>query len=357
MDELAEYERRFRRAGLPLLIEDYDARAESLTRAAPLLTLVFLGEMLGAVDLEWSLPANIAAALGGLVFLVVSVGIANRLRSRPFFSRPERAGRLEALLFVLLPALLPLVFGGQVRSAVGTAVANVLILGLVYAVVGFRLDATVRHASVGLLSQFAISVAALTRAIPLLLLFALVLFMTTEVWQVLSTMPPAFLAAASGVLVAFGGLFLLAQLPAEISRLEEASGAGRPLTRGQRLNVGLLLLARQSLQVVLVSAAMGAFFVAFGALAVGPELRQTWIGTEGNVLLTVSFLGERAQVTEELLRVAGGIAAFSGLYFAIAVLTDATYRGQFLDRLTADLRETFALRTRYLELRAARSGG
>ena len=35
----------------------------------------------------------------------------------------------------------------------------------------------------------------------------------------------------------------------------------------------------------------------------------------------MSFLGE-SQVTEELLRVAGGIAAFCGLYFAIAVLTD-----------------------------------
>lgn len=313
--------------------------------------------MLGAIDLEWSLLANVAAALGGLAFLVVSFGVANHLRGRPFFSRPEEAGRLEALLFVFLPALLPLVFGGQVESAVVTAVANALILLLVYGVVGFRLDATVRHATVGLLSQFAISVAALTRAIPLLLLFALVLFMTTEVWQVLSTMPPEFLAAASGVLVAFGALFLLAQLPAEVRRLEEASGAGSALSRGQRLNVGLLLLARQCLQVLLVSAAMGAFFVAFGALAVGPSVRQEWIGSEGNVLLTVSFFGETAQVTEELLRVAGGIAAFSGLYFAIAVLTDATYRGQFLDRLTADLRETFALRTRYLELRGARSGG
>ena len=175
---------------------------------------------------------------------------------------------------MFLPALLPLVFGGQVESAVGTAIANALLLLLVYAVVGFRLDATARHATVGLLSQFAISVAALTKAIPLLLLFALVLFINTEMWQVLSTMPPAFLAAASGVLVAFGGLFLLAQLPAEVRRLEETSGAGRPLSRGQRLNVGLLLLARQSLQVLLVSAAMGAYYVAFGALAVGPSVRR-----------------------------------------------------------------------------------
>ena len=51
MDELAAYERRFRSAGLPLFIEDYSAREDVFTRAAPLLTLVFLGEMLGAVQL------------------------------------------------------------------------------------------------------------------------------------------------------------------------------------------------------------------------------------------------------------------------------------------------------------------
>ena len=38
------------------------------------------------------------------------------------------------------------------------------------------------------------------------------------------------------------------------------------------------------------------------------------------------LLGVHAQVSEELLRVSGGIAGFSGLYYAVAVLTDATYR-------------------------------
>ena len=37
-------------------------------------------------------------------------------------------------------------------------------------------------------------------------------------------------------------------------------------------------------------------------------------------------------MTNELLRVAGGLAAFSGFYFAIAVFTDSTYRGEFLER-------------------------
>jgi hypothetical protein len=102
--------------------------------------------------------------------------------------------------------------------------------------------------------------------------------------------------------------------------------------------------------VLVVSAAMGGFFVLFGAIAIRPEVLQSWIGESGNALITFDFLGEQAQVTEELLRVSGAIAAFSGLYYAIAVLTDATYRAQFLDRLNGELRDTFERRTRYLEL-------
>ena len=47
MDELRAYEHELRRAGLPLLIEDYTAGGDIFNRAFPLLALVFLGEMLG----------------------------------------------------------------------------------------------------------------------------------------------------------------------------------------------------------------------------------------------------------------------------------------------------------------------
>jgi hypothetical protein len=65
------------------------------------------------------------------------------------------------------------------------------------------------------------------------------------------------------------------------------------------------------------------------------------------------LLGEEARVTTELLRVAGGVAGLSGLYYAIAVLTDATYRDQFMDRLSTDMGAVFADRERYLQQRAA----
>jgi hypothetical protein len=349
-DRLEDYERRFRRAGLPLFIENYTATEDIFTRAVPVLGFVFIAEMLGAIKLSWSPLANVGAALAGLVILLGSIGLLNRIRGRRFWALPESIGRVELAIFVLLPALLPLIFGGQVRSAVVTALGNALLLGLVYLVVGYGLLSTVRWGALRLLSQLALSVATLARAVPLLLLFALVLFMTNEMWQVASTVTPGVLAVGAALLVGFGTLFLIAELPAEVRSLEREHSADSPLSRRQRLNVGLLMFTSHAMQVLMVSLAMGGFFVVFGAITIRPEVMNTWIGSGGHELLAFDFLGERARVTDELLRVSGAIAAFSGLYYAIAVLTDATYREQFLDRLTRELRETFEARRRYLEL-------
>jgi hypothetical protein len=114
---LREYERRFRRAGLPLWIEGYSASRDVFNRAVPLLALVFFGEVVGATSLDWSLGANIAAALGGLAILFAAGAVVNRTRGRPALALPEEVGRVELAAFVVLPAILPLAFGGQWRSA------------------------------------------------------------------------------------------------------------------------------------------------------------------------------------------------------------------------------------------------
>ena len=353
MPTLDEYESRFRRAGLPLLIEDYSAAEDIFNRAAPLLALVFIAEMLGAIDLDWTLLENLGAALAGLGILLGAFAVVNRLRGRPLLAVPETVGAPELVSFVVLPAALPLVFGGQVTSAIVTALANAALLVLVYAVVGLGLLSMLRWAAGRMYGQLAAALTLLTRAIPLLLVFALVLFVNTEAWQAFSTMPRAFLVVVSIMFVALGSVFLVARLPREVAEIERSVGTGPPLTTRQLVNVGLVLFVSQGLQVLLVSAAVGGFFVAFGALAIGPEVRESWLGETGNVLVTLHFLGESAQITEELLRVSGGIAAVSGLYYAIAVLTDATYREEFLSEITSEMRETFVARAEYLRLREA----
>ncbi|MDQ3936615.1 MAG: hypothetical protein M3340_18495 [Actinomycetota bacterium] len=351
MDELAVYERRFRKAGLPLFIEGYSAAGDVFNRAIPLLGLVFVVELLGAIDLDWHWSANVAAALGGLAVLLAAAGLVNRMRGRPFLSVPERLGAVELATFVLAPALLPLIFGGQVESAVATVLGNLGLLLAIYLVVGYALPAILREASIRLVRELATAVVSLTSALPLLLLFAVVMFVNTEMWEVLSTVPGRLLWVLGILLVVLGLLFLMARLPQEVRGIEEGAAAGPPLDRRQRVNVGLVVLVSHALQVIVVAAGVGAFYVVFGALAIGPEVRESWIGSTGDSLVALDVFGERVEVTAELLRVSGGIAAVSGLYYAIAVLTDATYREHFRDRMGAEMRATFRARAEYLELR------
>src|SRR3954452_6570318 len=127
---LAEYEAGFRRAGLPLFVAGTTARTEVWTRAVPILGLVFIGEVLGAIDLQWSTWANIGALAGGMAILLGGLALANRARGRPLLARPRDVGVVELAGFVLIPAVLPVIFGGQTRSGWVTAVSNLAVLAV-----------------------------------------------------------------------------------------------------------------------------------------------------------------------------------------------------------------------------------
>ena len=199
------------------------------TRAVPLLALVFVGEMFGAIDSDWSVWANLAAVAGGLAILLSGFGLVNLARRRRSSSSRTGWDGSSSTIFVVLPALLPLVFSGQVVSAVVTAAANLLLLGVVYLVVGFGLVFIVRWAARQLPEGLTAALSALTRAIPLLLVFSLVLFINTEMWQVFSDIPRAFLAAVAGLLALVAAAFLVGRLPREVALLQ---GDGRPCGRG-----------------------------------------------------------------------------------------------------------------------------
>ena len=354
---IAACRKRFRESGLPLLDEDFKASTDVFNRAAPLLALVFAGEMLGAVKLEWSLLANVGAALGGLAILLAAAAGLNRMRGRPPAAMPETVGRAELAAFVLVPAVLPLIFGGQVRSALGTAAANLALLGLIYAVLGYGLASIVRWTARRLISQLRASLALMARAVPLLMIFALLTFMSTEMWQVFSLVSDGDLAAIALLFVGLGTGFLFARLPREVRTLEREVGSdAQPLGTRQRRNVGLVLFTSQAMQVLIVSLMVAAFFIVFGAIAINEQVRVLWMGNAGDSLQTISVLGEDFEITAELLKVAAGLAAFTGLYFAIAMLTDSTYREEFLEEVTSELRSVFRVREEYLRLRGGAGG-
>jgi hypothetical protein len=354
MDELRAYERQLRRAGLPLLIEDYSASRDIFNRAFPLLAFVFLIEILGALNLSWSFLANVGAVFGALAVVLVAVALLNKARGRDALAIPEDVGWLELSGFVLIPALLPLLFGGQTTSAVVTAAINLLLILIVYLGFGFSLGSILRWASLRLVTQIRASFDLVTRALPLLLVFANVLFLTQELWQVALTLPTAFALIFMLLLGLLTVAFTSIRIPREVRAIErDVGGEGPPLSTTQRINVGIVMFVSQALQVVVVSAAVGAFFVVIGALLVNSEVREFFMSADGTVLLNFELFGSPIEITRELLRVSAGIAAFSGFYYAVAVLTDGGYRQEFLTEFTDELRDTFRIRGEYLRLRGA----
>ncbi len=344
----ADCEAAFRRAGLPLFIDDYSAARDVWTRAVPVLVLVFFAEVLGAVDLDLPLAANLAALAGGLGILLGSFAVANRIRGRRALALPQDVEAPELVAFVVVPALLPAVLNGQTTSALVTAAANLALLALLYGVIAYGLVYTVVWAGRRLVGQLAKSVQLLARALPLLLLFSVILFINTEMWQVFADMSDGTLLATAVLLAAVGTLFLAVRLPREVGALEEHVAAGPPLDRRQRLNVGLVMFVSQALQVLVVSFAMGAFFVGFGMLVISDGVVEAWTTHPPTSALSLDALGLDTSISRELLHVSGAIAALSGLYYAIAVLTDGTYREEFLSELTGEMRSSFALRAQYL---------
>ncbi|WP_354698318.1 hypothetical protein DSM112329_03990 [Paraconexibacter sp. AEG42_29] len=345
----ATQEAAFRRAGLPLFIDDRRAARDVWTRALPVLSLVFFVEVLGAVDLDFTWLENLATLTAGLAILVGSFAVINRLRRRPALALPDTVGPVELGAFVVVPALLPLVLNGQTTSAVVTAAANLLLLALLYGVIGFGLVYIVVWTGRRLLGQLAVSLQLAVRAVPLLLLFSVVLFVNTEMWQVFSDMPDATLIATVLLLTTLGAGFIAVRLPREVATLEEQVGAGPPLDPRQRINVGLVMFVSQALQVLVVSAAIGGFFLVFGTLTISDDVIESWIGHGSHRIVRLDLLGIDARVSRELLRVSTAIAALSGLYYSIAVLTDGTYREEFLTELTAEMRSSFQQRADYLK--------
>ena len=93
----------------------------------------------------------------------------------------------------------------------------------------------------------------------------------------------------------------------------------------------------QALQITFVALLLTLFFVAVRVArdpggddaARGPRLDDV------NVLVTWHFGGRQIVITEPLLRVAGFLGAFSGMYFTVVLATDATYRDEFAEDVGA----------------------
>ena len=379
-DTLEAVERWFRSRGIPHFIGDYSASRDVFTRAVPTLTVVVVLELLGALDSEWAWWVNLGVAAASLAALMGVWAVVNVLRKRPALAGPERVGATELAFFVLLVPAIDLA-AGQRLTALNTLLLNLVLVGAIYLATSYALLPITRWAAGRLWRQLGDVLGLLVRALPLLLLFVTFLFLTAEVWQVAASLDGPFLAVTMTLFVAVGVVFVVARIPLEVGALArfdswadvaalvhdtpaaalQPPGGASPgttprLGRRQWGNVGLVVLFTQGLQIVLVSAVIGLFFVGFGLLTITPATAAAWAGGDVHLLAERELWGRPVALTSELLQVAGFLTAFSGFYFTVYVLTDATYRREFLEEILVELRQAFAVRAVYLATRAGDGG-
>ncbi len=365
-------ERWFVRRGLPHFIHSYNAAEDVFTRALPVLSLVFVLELVVAADTDWSTGQNVAALIAGVGVMVGGFALVNRLRGRRAFQRPQDVGVVELSTFVLLPALLPLVIGGRMRGALLTIGFNIVVLIVVAVVLSFGLIPMLRWAATHTMGELGGLLWLMARSLPLVLVFSMFIFLNAELWQVADDFTAAYFWSAIGVLSGVGSLFVLLRLPKEVDALRRFSSWSEvgsalsdsplepedaqhlddqpdppKLSKPDWFNVGLVWVFSQGVQIVLVGLLVGLFYLIFGVFTVRFETIDQWTQTDPDVLWRIN---DQLILTSELIRVSGFIAAFSSLQFAVSAVTDDTYREEFLGDLVHDVREAFAVRALYLRL-------
>lgn len=373
-------ERWFIYRGLPHAISGYSATDDVLTRMAPFLGLVFLLELFTTFGDRFAGWAQAGVFFAGVAIVVGVVGFANRVRRRPFFALPDDVETMEILLFLVVPAGLLRLFGdGGWWAVLVLVVTNLVILALGFFVTSFGLVPMFRWGLGHVRNQLRQLAQLLARGLPLLLLFSTFLFLNAEMWQVAHDFTPVYYCIVIGLMLSAAIGFLALRMPRErdaltqfgtwreICHLAEFSDAPygadqdpglpdppkiEPLERPDRLNVVLMLMASQLVQMILVALAMGLFYIVFGLFAVRGDtlLQWTTITAESfDPIFTLDIFGSQVVMTWELLAVAGFVAAFSALQFAVSALTDQTYREEFFTGVEGEIREVLAVRALYLE--------
>ena len=127
--------------GLPHFIADYDAGTRHLDARAPALTLLFLFEIVAlAPNREFPLWLDVVVVAAIFGWRSAAWAFVNRARP-PRVRAPRRLGPIEVAAFVVVPALVPLVVGGQVRAGgAHRAWPTWSLLGAIYVVDVVRAD-------------------------------------------------------------------------------------------------------------------------------------------------------------------------------------------------------------------------
>jgi len=214
------------------------------------------------------------------------------------------------------------------------------------------------------LSQFVAAWALLVRALPVVL-FSVLVFFNTTVWNMAATLSPARFAVGLSIFVVIAAAFVIEgtiehakpTLTAATASCHAPRLAGtpfedmphpveaHPLTRGERFNVFFTLAASQLARILAVTFVAQTLFFVVGLVWLTPELLGDWTQHR---LTHGTLLGYQIPVPQAFIHMMLFLGALTFMYVSARSVGDGEYRHQFLDPLVEDLELTLLARNRYL---------
>ncbi len=287
--------------GVPHLMPNYSASEDIFTRMFSFLLVVTFAQLFLTFtpDLEgWDQAFWFGL---GVVVVLAALAIVNRIRGRRWNQIPNDIGVLELSIFVLVPPLLRALTTEDYTDFPQWVAINLVILGIAYFITSYGLFPMIPWALRQMWSQLAGITNLFAKSLPLLLLFSAFLFVNAEIWQVASDVPLIFFVIVVVFISLIGVLFIglglrhtlddlnsfgswdqvqLLCRNSPIGELEPPAEPSQPspaaLSRGERVNLALLLLVAQLIQVALVSIMVAVFYVVFGVFTVGEDTILQW---------------------------------------------------------------------------------
>lgn len=298
---------------------------------------------------EWVVLVIIAIAMP----LMVVVGwLVSRVHS-------GRARTAAATASVAFTACVAAIVSDLSQLAQGAVVVIVVLI-----LTGCGAGAVVGWAVRVMLSHFTTAGALAVRALPVVLLTALVFF-NTYVWLMAATISGVRLTLAMAFLDSIAAVFVVsatrervrpmlqsrAVLPEDAKRLAGTPFAAMPdvpdcapLKKFERLNVVFVLAASQLAQILVVATVTAAIYLILGLIVLSPALLNEWTHTYKS---TATVLGFTLPVPDSLIHMSLFLGALTFMYISARAAGDAEYRSTFLDPLIEDLHTTLIARNRY----------
>lgn len=380
----------FRRRGLPAIVRGRPAQivVRALPAVAGLAVFDLLTDLLQYLDGDGEFTTRLgnvaflllygSVLLASLVVPVAVVWLVTR-RTRRWVLRGAGllpAGLLTAGYVLVEPAVDNRL---QQTSLLPSVWANLVATGALFVLTAIGVGSVSGWALRAALRQLRGLGTMTSRSLPLLLLVTTFGFFTAELWQAVGSLPKERVWLVVGFFGGVAALFLFSVMSEEVRTVtalsesaqvagplpehpfhwpvddaDEPAGPVPPLTRFERVNMVIILLLTQALQAMVFGILVFVLFLTLGWLAVPRKVMVAWAG---HAVTPGTLFGVQIPIAAELLHVCMLIAAFSGLYFIVTVVTDAAHRSTFYQPGLDHLKVSLAARSAYLARFAPRPAG